>query len=438
MRSTSPARLPPADMAERQTAAQGSGISRRRLLAGGAAAAGAAGAAWTAAAALHSGDGDGGFGRETVPFYGRHQAGIDTRPQAHGLFVALDLIPDSRRSADQILQAVLKLWTADAQRLTQGAPALADTEPELALRPARLTLTVGFGPTLFDRVGLGDRRPTSARELPVMAIDRLDPSWCGGDLLLQICSDDPLVVSHAARVLLKNVRTLATERWRQAGFRTARGADGDGATMRNLMGQVDGTVNPAPGTQDFDDSVWDSGQSQPWLAGGTLMVIRRIGMSLDTWDQLDRQSKELTIGRRLDNGAPLNGKHETDPVDLSVKRDGIAVIPPNSHVALAHRQQPDERFLRRAYNFDDPPGRDQTTNSGLIFVAFQRDIDRQFLPVQRRLAEFDALNRWTTPIGSAVFVIPPGIPPGGYIGQQLLAGSASPAPPSTAGRESAG
>ena len=61
------------------------------------------------------------------------------------------------------------------------------------------------------------------------------------------------------------------------------------------------------------------------------------------------------------------------------------------------------------------------SNSGLLFVAYQRDVDRQFLPVQARLAEFDALNEWTTPIGSAVFVIPPGVPgPGHYLGQQLF------------------
>ncbi|MGI9124057.1 MAG: Dyp-type peroxidase, partial [Mycobacterium sp.] len=55
-----------------------------------------------------------------------------------------------------------------------------------------------------------------------------------------------------------------------------------------------------------------------------------------------------------------------------------------------------------------------------IFTAYQRDIDRQFLPVQRRLAEFDAMNRWITPIGSAVYVIPPGVAPGDYIGRPLL------------------
>lgn len=242
--------------------------------------------------------------------------------------------------------------------------------------------------------------------------------------MLQICADDPMVVAHATRVLVKNVRTLADERWRQIGFRTARSAEPDGTTARNLMGQVDGTVNPVAGKQDFDQIVWSDGDSQPWLAGGTMMVLRRIRMNLDAWDVLDRASKELVVGRRLDNGAPLTGEHENDPVDITMRRDGIPVIPPNAHVAVAHPQHPEERFLRRPYNYDEPPPAGEASSSGLIFVAYQRDIDRQFLPVQLRLAQSDALNRWTTAIGSAVYVIPPGVSPGGFLGGQLFSAAA--------------
>ena len=156
--------------------------------------------------------------------------------------------------------------------------------------------------------------------------------------MLQICADDPVVVAHATRVLVKNVRDLTTQRWRQLGFRTARSAEPDGMTGRNLMGQVDGTVNPVPGTTDFDQVVWSDGGAQPWMAGGTMMVIRRIQMHLDAWDVLDRASKELAVGRRLDNGAPLTGEKESDPVDVTILRDGIPVIPPNAHAALAHPQ----------------------------------------------------------------------------------------------------
>lgn len=400
-------------------------LSRRRLLAGGAAVAGIAGTAAWAGSEYSRPSGPTTFGADVVPFHGVHQAGIETPAQAHGVFIGLDLVGEPGRDVREGLEALLKLWTTDAQRLTQGTPALADTEPELAVRPARLTVTVGFGPTLFDKAGLARLRPPSARPLPALPVDRLEPRWSGTDLLLQICADDPVVVAHATRVLVKNVRTLAAERWRQTGFRTARGADRDDVTARNLMGQVDGTVNPVPGTPDFTEVVWDQAGPQPWLAGGTLMVLRRIRMELDAWDELDRGSRELVLGRKLDTGAPLTGQHEQDPVDVGMMRDGITVIPPNSHVALAHQQNPDERFLRRVYNYDERPAAGETSNSGLIFATYQRDIDRQFLPVQRRLAQFDAMNRWITPIGSAVYVIPPGVQPGEYVGRQLFEATAS-------------
>lgn len=397
-------------------------VSRRRLLTGGAIAAGAAGVAgvsgWAASAARYPKEPDT-FGTQVVPFHGTHQAGVATPPQAHAVFIGLDVRPDSR-GAREALRAVLTLWTTDAERLTQGVPALADTEPELAFRPARLTVTVGFGPSLFDRLGLARMRPAGALPLPEFPTDRLETRWGATDLLLQICADDPMVVAHATRVLVKNVRTLTSERWRQSGFRSARAADHDGVTTRNLMGQVDGTINPVPGTADFDEVVWDDGGAQPWMAGGTQMVLRRIRMNLDTWDELDRTSKELVVGRRLDNGAPLNGQRETDPVDVTAMRNGLPVIPPNSHVALAHPQAPGERFLRRPYNYDEAPAPGETSNSGLLFTAYQRDIAAQFLPVQRRLAHSDALNRWVTAIGSAVYVIPPGVEQGQYLGQQLL------------------
>lgn len=394
-------------------------VNRRRLLAGGAAAM-AAGAALTQCGAAQSATPADGFGSAVEPFHGRHQSGIATPPQAHALFVALDLKPQARRSAGETLTAVLKLWTSDAARLTQGEPALADTEPELALRPARLTVTVGLGPAVFDRAGLAQLRPESAAELPAFSTDRLEPAWCGGELLLQICADDPLVIAHAGRVLLKNVRSMTRQRWRQSGFRNAHGSDRPGESMRNLMGQVDGTAN-LHDEQALDRHVWDDRASAAWFAGGTVAIIRRIRAEMDTWDELDRASKELTVGRRLDNGAPLTGRKESDVPDLGATANGIPVIPPNSHIALARHRADDEQFLRRPYNYDDPPSGDRTTDSGLIFASYQRDPARQFVPVQERLAAADALNQWITPIGSATFAILPGVPaPGGYLGQPLL------------------
>ncbi|WP_078316342.1 Dyp-type peroxidase [Mycobacterium sp. D16Q16] len=396
-------------------------LSRRGLIVGGGAAAaltaGAGLSAWSAQSQAARPQGV----PAVEPFYGEHQAGITTAPQSHALFLALDLLPGSstdERVARENLRSILRLWTTDAARLTQGLPALADTEPELATTTARLTITAGLGPSAFTKTGLADKCPASARDFPAFSTDKLDKRWCGGDLLLQICADDMLVVAHAARVLLKNVRSLATERWRQTGFRTPRAEDPSGGTMRNLMGQVDGTVNPS--LPELDSLLWHQGEDHEWLRGGTLLVLRRITMDLDGWDQLDTKLRDLVMGRRTDNGAPLTGEKESDEPDLEMTRGGIPVIPATAHIALARHRNPHEKFLRRPYNFDDAPLPGTSSNSGLIFAAYQRDIATQFVPVQRRLAERDEFNQWNTAVGSAVFVMPPGTAEGAYLGRSLV------------------
>lgn len=352
-------------------------------------------------------------GASAVDFYGAHQAGIEVAPQAHSSLIALDLLDAVDRSA---LRRMMRVVTDDAARMAEGRAALADMEPELAVVPARLTVTFGFGPGLVARAG--GSAPSWLRPLPPFGVDRLDPAWSDGDLLVQVSSDDPLTVAHATRMLLKDLRTFARPRWTQTGFRRAHGSEADGTTMRNLFGQVDGTVNAAPGTDDFDELVW---AREGWIAGGTSMVVRRIHMDLDRWDRLDRSGREQAVGRTLATGAPLTGVNERDEPDFAANTPiGFPVIPEFSHLRRARSDDRTQRIVRRGYNYDEGPAAESVSDSGLIFIAYQADVDRQFVPLQRRLDELDLLNQWTTPIGSAVFAIPPGCQPGGYIGETLL------------------
>ncbi|MDH6179860.1 dye decolorizing peroxidase [Microbacteriaceae bacterium SG_E_30_P1] len=352
-------------------------------------------------------------GAEIVPFYGRHQAGIADAAQAHATFIALDLLPETDRDA---LRRLMSILTGDAARLTQGVKALADSEPELAVVPARLTVTFGFGPEFVSRAG--GNAPTWLRPLPPFSIDKLDPAFTDGDLLLQIAADDPLTVAHATRMLLKDTRSFATVRWTQAGFRRAYGSERPGTTMRNLFGQVDGTTNAQPGTEEFDRIVW---AERGWLAGGTSLVLRRIRMDLDKWDRLDRGGREQSVGRTLANGAPLTGTDEFDEPDFEAKTSiGFPVIPEFSHVRRSRPDDERQRIFRRGYNYDERPAGESVSESGLLFASFQADVDAQFVPIQQRLADLDLLNEWTTPIGSAVFAVPPGCSEGGYIGETLL------------------
>ncbi|WP_120493520.1 Dyp-type peroxidase [Microbacterium phyllosphaerae] len=395
-----------------------SGSTRRQFLLGGAVAGVGAVAAVGADFALNRQSPDDApvstamNGDEKVPFFGEHQAGVDTYAQAHGIFVALDLHDEIDRSA---LTRLMRILTDDAARLTQGHPALADSEPELALSPARLTVTFGFGPGVVARAGAD--APAWLAPLPAFRVDRLQPEFSDGDLLLQIAGDDPLTVAHATRMLLKDARGFASVRWTQQGFRRAYGTERPGTTMRNLFGQVDGTTNPQPGTADFDEVVW---AVEGWLSGGTGMVVRRIRMDLDKWDRLDRSGRDASVGRTLANGAPLTGTEEFDEPDFDATTViGFPVIPQFAHIRRA-RGDGSERIFRRAYNYDERPVGAEVSESGLIFVSFQADIDRQFTPMQRRLDELDLLNEWTAPIGSAVFAIPPGCSDTGFIGDTLL------------------
>jgi dye decolorizing peroxidase len=395
-------------------------VDRRAFLQGGAAAFGGAAlalgghAAWDATTSPTPPPTDA-TGQAVIPSRGERQAGVGTAPQAFAALVALDLLDGMDRPA---LARLMRIWTDDIDRLAVGRPALSDTEPELALVPARLTVTVGYGPGLFAAGGLEHERPDWLAPLPSFGVDRLEDQWSGGDLLLQICAEDQVTIAHTTRMLVKDARTFTSVRWVQHGFRRTPGATEPGTTMRNLMGQVDGTRNLVPGT---DDSLIWAADGPAWLVGGTSMVVRRIAMDLDTWDAVDRTGREFTMGRRLADGAPLTGSHERDEPDLdAVDAIGFPVIDAAAHIRRARSDDPNARFLRRPYNYDEPPAPGRLSSSGLIFVTFQRDPVAQFLPIQRRLDEADFLNTWTTPIGSAVFAVPGGYRDGEYLGQRLL------------------
>lgn len=409
------------------------GTTRRQFLRGagvaGAATALAAGAAACAESA-EGGDGDvdkpadawPGQGTDddnaTVAFDGKHQAGIATPEQSFCKLIAFNLKDGKHTTADVV--RLMRLWTDDARRMCSGRAGLADLEPENLRSTANLTITVGYGRTLLDKIGLGDRAPEWLGDLPEYSRDELRPEWSGGDICLQVCADDRFTLAHAARFMVKGARNYADVVWVQDGFLHARGSIEQGETPRNLFGQLDGSGNPP--VEEFDDVVWiDAGPG--WLQGGTAMVVRRIAMLLDEWDILDRPSREVVSGRRLDTGAPLTGTDEFDEPDLDARDEfGLPAIDPNSHMARAKSADPAERIFRRPYNYELPPGPDSrgTSNAGQMFICYQKNPLTQFNSIQQRLDSADRLNEWITHIGSAVFAVPHGTADGEYWGQDLF------------------
>ncbi|MEU7045783.1 iron uptake transporter deferrochelatase/peroxidase subunit [Streptomyces varsoviensis] len=411
-------------------------ITRRRLL-GTAGAAGAAG--------LVAGGASGAFtaqavraepptalttvGSTAVAFHAddraAHQAGITTPLQATARLVAFDLAPGGDRKS---AAALLRRWSKTAEELMAGKAAKDDSGVAYDAGPSSLTVTFGFGRTFFDRTGLTAKRPAALEPLPHFTADVLDPKRGEGDLWIQIGSDDAFVAFHALRTLQKDAGDAARPRWQMNGFTRTPGATAKPMTVRNLMGQVDGTNNPHPSDKDFDARVFVPASGGPaaeaWMAGGSYAVVRRIRMLLDDWDHLSRDRQERVIGRRKSDGAPLSGGTETTPVDLDkFNKDGSIAIAGDAHIRVAAPESNHgAAMLRRPFSYHDGFRDDGAPDAGLLFICWQADPMKGFVPVQRKLDRGDGLSRFLRHEASGLYAVPPAPKPGGYVGQALLEG----------------
>ncbi|MFE1857077.1 iron uptake transporter deferrochelatase/peroxidase subunit [Streptomyces anandii] len=402
------------------------GVSRRRLLGTAGATGlvlGAAGAAVGYASAPAGATPLTSLGAGRAMFHGKHQPGITDPLQSCGHLVAFDLVAGAGRKE---AAALLRRWSTTAERLMAGEPAPhGDTDVARDAGPSSLTLTFGFGRTFFDRTGLQGQRPAALDPLPDFSSDHLDKARSEGDLWVQIGADDALVAFHALRAVQKDAGSAARVRWQMNGFNRSPGATAHPMTARNLMGQVDGTRNPKPSDADFDKRVFVPAGGEPtWMAGGSYAVVRRIRMLLDDWEKLSLTQQENVIGRRKADGAPLSGGTETTAMDLEkTGADGSYVVPVNAHARIT---RPDQNggaaMVRRPFSYHDGYDAEGAPDAGLLFICWQADPLRGFVPVQRKLDRGDALSQYIRHEASGLFAVPGGAAEGEYVGQRLLEG----------------
>ncbi|MFJ4949661.1 iron uptake transporter deferrochelatase/peroxidase subunit [Streptomyces sp. NPDC088760] len=419
-------RTPEAPPARPESVPGANGISRRALLGTAGATGlvlGAAGGAAGYAAAPAGATPLTSVGSDRAMFHGKHQPGITEGLQARGHLVAFDLAPGAGRKE---AAALLRRWSATAERLMAGEAAPhGDTDVARDAGPSSLTVTFGFGRSFFGRTGLEQQRPAALDPLPDFSSDRLDKSRSDGDLWVQIGANDALVAFHALRAIQKDAGSAARVRWQMNGFNRSPGATAHPMTARNLMGQVDGTRNPKPTDADFDRRIFVPATGEPaWMANGSYAVVRRIRMLLDDWEKLSLAAQEQVIGRRKADGAPLSGGGETTPMDLEkTDANGDYVVPLNAHARIT---RPDKNggaaMLRRPFSYHDGIDADGTPDAGLLFICWQADPLRGFVPVQRKLDRGDALSKYIRHEASGLFAVPGGAAKGEYVGQRLLEG----------------
>lgn len=359
---------------------------------------------------------------QQLAFYGTHQPGIEAPVQTQGWLTAFDL--KSGTTITQ-LRTLMREWTSIAATTMAGKPLpTADDAMALGRGPGALTVTVGVGASLLTKLGLGHRIPEALTPLPTFLGDALDADASDGDLVVLVAANDGLVAVHALRAMQRSAAVVADQRWQVNGFGEAGGVmPSPTATPRNLMGQLDGTGNPRPGTAAFDQTVYVPTSGDPaWMRGGSYLVYRRIRMLLDTWDALGREQQEAAIGRDKVSGAPLSGGTEfTAPDYRKFSSSGALLIPPGSHIRQASAQfNAGATIYRRPLSYYNGLRADSAPDAGLHFLAYQRDPATGFTAIQQRLAGADTLSTYIRHEASALFAILPGCAEGGYLGETLL------------------
>lgn len=349
-----------------------------------------------------------------IPFEGAHQAGILTPRPRHAIFAAFDAIADDRSELADALHAL----SSRARVLAAGYDALIGAAGEgptpdsgilgARVEPDALTVTIGLGASLFDgRYGLGARKPRLLKPMPTFPDDDLVAEETHGDLLLQLCANNPETLLHALRDLMRATRGQLAPRWKVEGFLPAARERGAG---RNLLGFKDGTANPD--TRDaaaMDRLVWAGDREPAWARGGTYQVLRIIRNRVEFWDRVARSEQELMIGREKVTGAPLGRPREQDDPGYHDDPQGRR-IPLDAHIRMARPRKPEtegSRILRRPYNYSRGLDQSGQLDMGLLFCCFQADLERQFESVQKRLAG-EPLVDYIVPTGGGYFFVPPG------------------------------
>ncbi len=309
-----------------------------------------------------------------------HQTGIFERLQKHLTIFVFDL--KDKRALKASFET---LWEDLNERLLDWHSG------------AALTVTIGFGLPLFEKLGKASLKPKALRIMPTWERDAFDPKKEQGDLLVQICSNERSVNFHVERAILAHLEKSFALKAHHEGFGLPE--------SRGQLGFVDGTGNPK------GDGAYPAaliGDEEKRHAGGTYMVVRKIREDVKRWEALSLDEQERRIGRRKADSAKLEPRQKT---------------PASSHVEKSSftGKHGDVELLRRSIPYGSP---DET---GLIFICYVRSLD-QFETIKNQMVSpksqgettgKDGIHDFSTPVSGGYYFIPPKPAEGGFLGDFL-------------------
>lgn len=372
---------------------------------------------------------------KSVPFYGRHQAGIITPRPAAGIVASFDLVASS---LDEV-EDMLKRLTQRARFLTQGGevpqrdPKLPPADSGLlgpVIAPDNLTVTLALGDSFFEnRPELKPLKPARLQRMVQFPNDALEADSCHGDISLQFCANLQDTNIHALRDVVKSLSDSLVLRWLVEGTvpPVPPAPDGSTPSARNFLGFRDGSANPDSNDAALMDRVvWTTAPDEPaWAHAGSYQAVRIIRNMVERWDRTPLREQERIFGRAKDSGAPLDGHAqatERDVPDYAADPEGNKTAL-DSHIRLSNPRDPDSArnlILRRPFNYSRGAMKNGQLDQGLLFICWQADLQQGFITVQDRL-NGEPLEEYVKPIGGGYFFAPPGVSgPEDYLGSSLI------------------
>ena len=153
-------------------------------------------------------------------------------------------------------------------------------------------------------------------------------------------------------------------------------------------------------------------------------VVRVIRMFVEFWDRTRLGEQEALIGRRRPAARRSTASSRDRHPRLrrrSRRRRSRRSTPTSAWPTRARPRPPTSRILRKGFSFSRGFDGAGQLDQGLAFVSFQRSIERQFLPMQDRLAG-EPLEEYILPDGGGFFFALPGVADeDGFLGEGLLA-----------------
>jgi deferrochelatase/peroxidase EfeB len=241
--------------------------------------------------------------------------------------------------------------------------------------------------------------------MEAFAGDVLDQARTDSDVMVQVDGRSQDRAAEELESTLHGIDEFGVT-WQSQLSRDDNEVDHGRALNQNVFGFTEGFANPSTEDEEGTDQIVliGSGSGEPaWTVGGTYLALRVLEVSHELWDAEDVELQEKIIGRRRD-GTWLDKTQADEEPDFASDPDG-AVTPLDSHVRLANPRDGSAppRMLRRSWTWSTGA---TSRGDGLLFMAFQADLDTGFRRAQERLASA-RLDRYVLATGGGYFLVPP-------------------------------